>query len=180
MYFVLPCWHHGLARMTIRDSGQRQKHGASQLGEIAKQLLRFSGDHHLTTPDTSLADPAPPPLEPSSAAVATTITNAAAVVVVAAISAIVPSAVVAAIVLVLLPPPPPSLPLPLFVDCWLFFVSTAFAVAAAAAIVAVNAPTAVVVVPAPAAVTVVVVFAVITIAITGNAVGEGGGVELMG
>ena len=36
------------ARMAIRVSGQRQKHGTSQLGEIAKWLLRFSGDHHLT------------------------------------------------------------------------------------------------------------------------------------
>jgi hypothetical protein len=41
-----------MAWMVIRVSGQRQKHGASKLGEIAKQLLRFSGDHHLTTPDT--------------------------------------------------------------------------------------------------------------------------------
>jgi hypothetical protein len=44
-----------MARMGIRVSGQRQKHGAaSLLGEIAKWLLRFSGDHHLTTPDTSI------------------------------------------------------------------------------------------------------------------------------
>ena len=51
-----------MARIAIRVSGQRQKHGASLLGEIAKWLLRFSGDHHLTTPDTSIpADPAPPP-----------------------------------------------------------------------------------------------------------------------
>ena len=48
--------------MVIRVSGQRQKHGASLADEIAKWLLRFSGDHHLTTPDTSIpADPAPPP-----------------------------------------------------------------------------------------------------------------------
>ena len=60
--FSPPCWRHGMARMAIRVSGQRQKHGASLLGEIAKWLLRFSGDHHLTTPDTSIpADPAPPP-----------------------------------------------------------------------------------------------------------------------
>jgi hypothetical protein len=37
-----------MARMVIRVSGQRQKHDASQLGEIAKQLLQFSGDHHQT------------------------------------------------------------------------------------------------------------------------------------
>jgi hypothetical protein len=35
-----------MARMVIHVSGQRQKHGALQLGEIAKWLLRFSGDHH--------------------------------------------------------------------------------------------------------------------------------------
>ena len=130
------------------------------LGEIAKWLFRFSGDHHLTTPDTSIpADPAPPPPEPSSAAV------------------------VAAVVLVSLPPPPPSLPLPLLVDCCLLFVSTtAVAVAAtAAAVVAIDAPIAVFVVATPATVTVAVVVAAITVAATaGNAVGKGGGAELMG
>jgi len=115
-------------KMVIRVSGQGQKQGASQVRGIAKWLLRFSGDHHLTTPDPSIpTDPAPPPPEPSSAAVAATIATAAAVVVIAAISAIVPSAVVAAVVLVSLPPPPPSLPLPLLVDCCLLFVSTAIA-----------------------------------------------------
>jgi hypothetical protein len=126
--FSPPCWRHGMARMAIRVSGQRQKHGDLLLGEIAKWLLRFSGDHHLTTPDTSLpADPVPPPPEPSSAAVATTVATADAVVVVAAISAItimiMPLAVVTTVVLVSLlpPPPPPSLPLPLLVDCCLLF-----------------------------------------------------------
>jgi hypothetical protein len=33
-----------MARMAIRISGQRQKHGASLADEIAKWLLRFSGD----------------------------------------------------------------------------------------------------------------------------------------
>jgi len=94
--------------------------------------------------------------------------------------AIVPSAVVAAVVLVSLPLPPPSLPLPLLVDCCLLFVSNAVAVAAAAAVVVVDAPTAVVVVAAPAAVTVAVIVTAITVAATGNAVGGGGGAELMG
>jgi hypothetical protein len=181
-----PCWRHGMAQMAIRVSGQRQKHGPLLLGEIAKWLLRFSGDHHLTTPDTSLRTP--PLLRQTSADVAATVATAAAVDVIAAISAIVPSAVVAAVVLVLLPlpplppppPPPPSLPLPLLVDCCLLFVSTAVAVAAAAAAVAVDAPTAVVVVATHAAVTVAVVIAAITVAATGNAVGGGGGAELMG
>ena len=115
---------------------------------------------------------------------AATVATAAAVVVVAAISAIVPSAVIAAVVLVSLPPPPPpppppSLPLPLLVDCCLLFVSTAVAVSAAAAVVAVDAPKAVVVVTTPAAVAVAVFVAAITIAATGNAVGGGGGAELM-
>jgi len=92
--------------------------------------------------------------------------------------AIVPSAVVAAVVLVSLPLPPPSLPLPLLVDCCLLFVSNAVAVAAA--VVVVDAPTAVVVVAAPAAVTVAVIVTAITVAATGNAVGGGGGAELMG
>jgi len=166
--FYFPLW-----RMVIRDSGQRQKHGASQLGKITRWLLRFSSDHHLTAPDTSIpADPAPPPPEPSSAAIAATVATPAAVLVVAAVSAIVPLAVVTTVVLVLLPPP--SLPLPLLVDCCLLFVSNAVAVAATAAIVAINAPTAVVVVAAPAAVTVAVVVATITVAATGNAVGGGG------
>jgi hypothetical protein len=49
------------AWMAIRVSGQRQKHGASLADEIAKWLLRFSGD------------PLPPPsyiLQNTSAAVA--------------------------------------------------------------------------------------------------------------
>ena len=148
--FFFPPWRgHGMARMVIHGSGRHQKHGASQLGEIAKWLLQFSGDHHppSDTPDTSIpADPAPPPPEPSSAAVSTTIATAAAVVVVAAISAIVPSAVIAAVVFVSLPPPPPSLLLLLLVDCCLLFVSNAVAVAAATAVVIINAPTTVVVV----------------------------------
>jgi hypothetical protein len=41
-----------MARMAIRVSGHRQKHGASLADEIAKWLLRFSGDP-LTT-DSSL------------------------------------------------------------------------------------------------------------------------------
>jgi len=50
-----PPWRrHGMARMVIGVSGQRQKHGASQLGEIATWLLQFSGDHQLTTPDPPL------------------------------------------------------------------------------------------------------------------------------
>jgi hypothetical protein len=38
--------HHSMAWawMAIRVSGQRQKHGASLADEIAKWLLRFSGD----------------------------------------------------------------------------------------------------------------------------------------
>ena len=57
--FFLTCWRHGMARMAIRVL-DRQKHGASLLGEITKWLLRFSGDHHLTTPDTAIpVDPAP-------------------------------------------------------------------------------------------------------------------------
>jgi len=84
-----------MARMAIRVSGQRQQHGASLADEIAKWLLQFYGDHHLTTPDTSIpANPTFPPPEPSSAAVAATVAAAAAVVIVAAVSAIVPSAVV--------------------------------------------------------------------------------------
>jgi hypothetical protein len=48
--------------MAIHVSGQRQKYGALLLGEIVKWLLRFSGNLHLTTPDTSIhADPTPPP-----------------------------------------------------------------------------------------------------------------------
>jgi hypothetical protein len=39
-----PCWHHGMAQMAIRVSGQRQKHGASLADEIAKWLLQFSGN----------------------------------------------------------------------------------------------------------------------------------------
>jgi hypothetical protein len=53
-----------MARMAIRVSGQRQKHGASLFGEIAKWLLRFSGDHHLTTPDTSIPADRPHPSYP--------------------------------------------------------------------------------------------------------------------
>jgi len=34
--FFPPCWRHGMARMAIRVSGQRQKHGASLADEIAK------------------------------------------------------------------------------------------------------------------------------------------------
>jgi hypothetical protein len=41
-----------MARMAIRVSGHRQKHGALLADEIAKWLLRFSGDP-LTT-DSSL------------------------------------------------------------------------------------------------------------------------------
>ena len=66
-----------MARIAIRVSGQRQKHGASLLGEIAKWLLRFSGDHHLTTPDTSI----PADLRQTSAAVPATVATAAAVVI---------------------------------------------------------------------------------------------------
>ena len=58
-----------MARMVIRVSGQRQKHGASLLGEIAKWLLRFSGDHHLTTPDTCTSILQTPPLLRQTAAV---------------------------------------------------------------------------------------------------------------
>ncbi len=90
-----PWWRHGMARMAIRDSGQRQKHGASLLGEITEWFLQFSGDHHLTTPATSMPSCGPPLLQ-TSAAVAATAATAAAVVVVTAISAIVPAAVVAA------------------------------------------------------------------------------------
>ena len=57
-----PLWHIGvvlnffffamlppdMARIAIRVLGQCQKHGASLADEIAKWLLRFSGDHHLT------------------------------------------------------------------------------------------------------------------------------------
>jgi hypothetical protein len=59
------------------------------------------------------------------------------------------------------------------------FVSTAVA-ADAAAVVAVDAPIAVVVVTTPAAVAVAVFVAAITVAATGNALGGGGGAELMG
>jgi hypothetical protein len=54
------------------------------------------------------------------------------------------------------------------------------AVAVTTAVVAVDALTTVVVVTAPAAVTVAVVVAAITVTATGDAVGGGGGVELMG
>ena len=59
-----PWRHHGMARIVIRVSRQRQKHGASQLGEIAKWLLQFSGDHHppSDTPDTSIPTLRTPPL----------------------------------------------------------------------------------------------------------------------
>ena len=171
-----------MARIAIRVLGQCQKHGASLADEIAKWLLRFSGDHHLTTPDTHIH-----PCGPHPSSTRTLFRSRRRYRhhchcsrLVAAISAIVPSAVVAAVVLVSLPPQPPSLPLPLLVDCCLLFVSNAVAVAATAAIVAINAPTAVVVVAAPAAVTVAVVVATITVAATGNAVGGGGGAELMG
>ena len=60
-FFSPPWWRHGMAPMAIRVSGQRQKNGASLLGEIAKWLLRFSGDHHLTTPDTSIHPCGPRP-----------------------------------------------------------------------------------------------------------------------
>ncbi len=96
-----------MAWMAIRVSGQRQKHGASLADEIAKWLLRFSGDP-LPPPSyifqNTLLLPWPPPA------------TAAAVVVfvIATITVIVPSAVaVAAAILVSLPPPPPRLPLPL-------------------------------------------------------------------
>jgi hypothetical protein len=79
------------------------------VGEIAKWLLQFSGDHHLRHP-THPSLQTPPLLRQTSAAVAATVATAAAVVVVAAISAIVPAAVVVAIVLVSPPPPPPSTP----------------------------------------------------------------------
>jgi hypothetical protein len=64
----------------------------------------------------------------------------------------------------------------------LFVSTTAVAVAAAAAaVVAIDTPIAVFVVATPAAVTVAVVVAAITVAATaGNAVGGGGGAELMG
>jgi len=62
--------------------------------------------------------------------------------------------------------------LPLLVDCCVLFVSTAVTVAAAAA--------AVVFVPAPATVAVAVLVAAITLDAAGNAVGGGGGTELMG
>jgi hypothetical protein len=156
------CWRHGMARMAIHVSGQRQKHGSLLVDEMAKWLLQFSGDpRHPTHPcaphDTLLRQnsllllqPSPPP------------------------SLSVPSAVaVAAIVLVLLPPPPSRLLLPLLVDSCVLSVSTAVAVAAIAA-------TAIVVVAAPAAVTVAVVVATITIAAAGNAMGGGGDAELMG
>jgi hypothetical protein len=42
-----------MARMAIQVSGQHQKHGALLTDEIAKWLLQFSGDHHLT-PGSSL------------------------------------------------------------------------------------------------------------------------------
>ena len=103
-----------MARMAIRVSGQHQKRGASLADEIAKWLLRFSGEP-LPMPSyirlqNTLLSPSPP------------LATAAAVVafVVAAITVIVPSAVavavtvaVAAVVLVSLPPPPPRPPLPL-------------------------------------------------------------------
>jgi hypothetical protein len=141
-------------------------------------FLQFSGDP--LTPNTSIpVDPAPPPPEPSSAAVAGTVTTAAAVVVViTTISTIVPSAAAAAVVLVSLPPPLPRLPLPLLVDWCLLFVSTAVAVDSAAVAV-VNAPTAVVIAAVPTAVTVAVVVIAIPVCMH-NAVGEGGGAELMG
>ncbi len=60
-FFFPPWWRHDMARMVICVSGQRQKHGASQLGEIAKWLLRFSGDHPDSTRHIHPADPAPPP-----------------------------------------------------------------------------------------------------------------------
>jgi hypothetical protein len=37
-----------MARIAIRVLGHCQKHGASLADEIAKWLLRFSGDLHLT------------------------------------------------------------------------------------------------------------------------------------
>ncbi len=54
-FFFSPCWRHGMARMAIRVSGQRQKHGASLADDIAKWLLRFSGSGDLATapPSTS-------------------------------------------------------------------------------------------------------------------------------
>ena len=59
-----PWRHHGMARIVIRVSRQRQKHGASQLGEVAKWLLQFSGDHHppSDTPDTLIPSLRTPPL----------------------------------------------------------------------------------------------------------------------
>jgi hypothetical protein len=101
------------AWMAIPVSGQRQKHGASLVEEIAKWLLRFSGDP-LPPPSYILQNTLLPPSPPPATAAAVV------VFVIAAITVIVPSAVavavtvaVAAVVLVSLPPPPPRPPLPL-------------------------------------------------------------------
>jgi hypothetical protein len=42
---------HGRMAIRVQDS---VKNMAPRMGEIAKWLLRFSGDHHLTTPNTSI------------------------------------------------------------------------------------------------------------------------------
>ncbi len=74
-----------MARMTIRVSGQRQKHGTSLADEIAKLLLRFSGDHLPPSTALLLQNTLPQPSPPPATAAAVVI------VVVAAITVIMPS-----------------------------------------------------------------------------------------
>ena len=35
LIFSPPCWHHGMAWMVVRVSGQHQKHGASLADDVA-------------------------------------------------------------------------------------------------------------------------------------------------